>query len=50
MGILEQWKLDKKVVLKSIQYNTISFNGTKNTLADTDATEYYTRKKLNNTA
>jgi len=33
----------------TIQYNTISFNGTKKTPDDTDATEDYT-KKLNNIA
>jgi len=31
--------------IHTVQYNTISFNGTKNTPADTDATEDYTRKK-----
>ena len=35
--------------IHTVQYNTISFNGTKNTPADTDATEDYT-KKLNNIA
>ena len=32
-------------IRNKMQYNTISFNGTKNTPADTDATEDYTRKK-----
>jgi len=34
------------VCYNSIQDNTISFNGTKNTPADTDATEDYMRKNV----